>query len=97
MPIRITKYAHPTEDPKGQDIAWLCNDSWRLPNQLGALEDWLQENKCLPKGFYAADIGFAPREDAFGGGASLTPESMHIMASIGMELFFSEYPDGLND
>jgi len=64
MPIKIAKL-NKREDTKGKEIAWLCNDSWKLPEQLKELEKWLQENKDISKGDYYADIGFSPREDAF--------------------------------
>jgi hypothetical protein len=51
----------------------------------------------LPKGDYSADIGFAPRPDAAGGGAAITPEMMRSMVEVGMTLFFSEYPEMEHD
>lgn len=50
-------------------------------------------NLKIPTGHYVADIGFAIRKDACGGGAVLSVKSMAIMVKIGMELYFSEYPD----
>lgn len=91
MPIKITKYSS-QEDKKGQELDWLCDESFRLPDQLLELEKWLLKNKSLPKDIYAADIAFAPRDDAFGGGGKVSLESMEIMLSIGMTLYFSEYP-----
>ncbi|WP_409525167.1 hypothetical protein [Nitrincola sp. MINF-07-Sa-05] len=96
MPIKITEYAS-AEDKKGKALDWLCDASWRLPDQLEAFEKWLNENSTLPKGFYAADIAFSPREDAFGGGGVVSLISMNIMLSIGMELYLSEYPEGADE
>ena len=94
MPIEISKYSNPENNKNREKVAWLSDDSWELPEQLEILEKWLAENKSLPKGFYAADIGFAPREGALGGGGVVSLSSMSIMTSIGMSLYFSEYPEG---
>ncbi|HEY5916376.1 MAG TPA: hypothetical protein VIU13_03210 [Chryseolinea sp.] len=40
---------------------------------------------------YVADVGFAIRKDASGGGAVLNSESMKILGDIGMDIYFSEY------
>ncbi len=93
MPIRITNHTNAKEGEKGEELDWLCDDSWRLPDQLEAFEKWLVENKSIQKGSYSADIGFSPREDAFGGGGVVSLKSMEIMLSIGMELWLSEYPE----
>ncbi len=97
MPIAINKYSNPENNKNGVEVAWLCDDSWELPKQLEALEKWLVENQLLPKGCYAADIGFAPREGALGGGGVVSLGSMSIMTSIGMNLYFSEYPEGTGE
>jgi len=96
MPIKITEYAS-AEDKKGKELDWLCDESWRLPDQLEAFEKWLHKNATLPKGLYAADIAFSPRDDAFGGGGVVSLSSMSIMLSIGMELYLSEYPEGTDE
>jgi hypothetical protein len=89
MPISITRRG----GDKGERIAWLCDDDWRLPDQSEALECWLRENKSkLTPGEYVADIGFHMREDALGGGAAFSPEALRIMGELGMSLFISEYP-----
>ncbi|GAB1270353.1 hypothetical protein NBRC116493_36070 [Aurantivibrio infirmus] len=97
MPIKITKHAHLTQDKKGEELDWLCGESWRLPDQLEELEKWLIKNKNLPKGFYSADIAFSPREDASGGGGNVSLKSMETMLSIGMVLYLSEYPVGTDE
>ena len=93
MPIKITEH-ETQQDKKGKELDWLCDDLWRLPEQLKAFEQWLVQNKSLPKSIYSADIAFSPREDAFGGGGNVSLKSMSIMLSIGMELYLSEYPEG---
>lgn len=90
MPISI--YLVTSGDKDNESVAWLCDENWRLPDQVAALEDWLvQTGSKLAKGEYVADIGFSPRDDAGGGGASMSPEMMRSMADLGMSLFLSEY------
>ena len=87
MPINIY-----SEEPH-QKLAYLCEDNWRLPDQVDALEEWLRQNASgIVAGRYVADIGFTLREDASGGGAAISPEMMRTMAERGMSLFLSEYP-----
>jgi hypothetical protein len=40
MPINIYRNDSSKEESK---IAWLCDDSWSLSEQMYALEDWLKE------------------------------------------------------
>lgn len=94
MPIRIADHSQEGGDPRGREVAWLCDQSWRLPEQLSEFEAWLQKNGDLPKGRYSADIGFAPMPDAMGGGGGLSIDSIRILSKIGMEVWFSEYPLG---
>lgn len=94
MPTVI--YRH--ETPQNQRIAKLFPDTWELPKQLDDLEKWLlSEGVRLPKASYVADVGYAPRSGAFGGGGGLTLVAMEAMCSIGMELFLSEYPPDEED
>jgi len=87
MPIKIV------DSDSRNEIAWLAGDYWDLPNQLDILEKWLQENReSVSPGDLYADIGFDIRPEAAGGGGTLSPESMRIMADLGIELYFSEYP-----
>lgn len=77
-----------------ENLDWLCNDIWDLPNQIDALEKWLLvKGFSLPKGSYVADIGFDIRKDASGGGAVINSDSMKIMSDIGMNIYLSEYPN----
>lgn len=93
MPINLIDYTGAKEGGKGKAIDHLCDDVWEMPEQIAALEKWLKQNKVkLKKGSYAADIGFSPRKGALGGGAVLSVEAMEIMVSLGIELYFSEYP-----
>src|SRR6476469_7783008 len=90
MPIKIASDA----DGTSTEVAWLCDDDWRLPSQISALEAWLEhDGATLPKGTYTADIGFAPRSDAAGGGGAITREMMRGMIELGMTLYLSEYPE----
>jgi hypothetical protein len=87
MPIKI--YIEET----GEKLDWLCDDIWDLPNQIEALEAWLdKKGKNLNPNKYVADIGFDIRKDATGGGGVLKSNAMKIMATIGMDVYFSEYP-----
>ena len=88
MPINIY-----IQDDSWERVAWLCDDNWRLPDQVEALEMWLDENRTAMKsGRYIADIGFCVRKDASGGGAAISPDMMRTMADLGISLFLSEYP-----
>jgi len=74
-------------------VAWLCDDNWRLPDQVEALWEWLQQNRAsLSQGPYIADIGFSPRPDAAGGGSALSSEMLRALGEVGMDLHLSEYP-----
>ena len=93
MPIRIDRIA--PDGRENETVAWLCDGCWRLPEQGEALVAWLAEHGGeLPAGEYAADIGFAPRGDAGGGGAAFPPAALRRMADLGMALHLSEYPVG---
>jgi hypothetical protein len=87
MPIKI--YI----EESGEELDWLCNDIWDLPNQIDALEKWLDtKGGNLVPSEYVADIAFDIRKDATGGGGVLKSKSMKIMGMIGMDVYFSEYP-----
>lgn len=91
MPINIYK-------DNFERFDYLCEDIWDLPNQIDSLEKWLiTKGNLLPKGAYIADIGFDVRKDAAGGGAVLSAKSMKIMGNIGMDIYFSEYPDSIEE
>jgi len=84
MPTKIS-------DKDGNEIVWF--EGWELPEQIHALEAWLSENENkIEFGDYAADVGFSPRVEAAGGGASISLKSMKIMVKMGMVLYLSEYP-----
>jgi hypothetical protein len=93
MPIKISDHLNKDDNGKSTAVAWLLPDNWRLPDQMKAFENWLQENQNLAPGEYSADIGFSPREDAFGGGGKVSIKSMEIMLRLGLELYLSEYPE----
>ncbi|RJG15347.1 hypothetical protein D4A39_16655 [Alcanivorax profundi] len=93
MPIRIDEYQPGSEEAKRQNIAWLCDDDFELPNQLAELRKWVLSTAVdLEPGEYSVDIAFSPREGAAGGGESIPVEVLRVMAEKGMELYFSEYP-----
>jgi hypothetical protein len=88
MPINI--YA---DNDSRDDVAWLCDGSYSLPDQIHELESWLNENSTtLPPASYVADIGFTIRPEAFGGGAVISPQMMRVMAEHDIALYLSEYP-----
>jgi hypothetical protein len=67
-------------------------EDWDLPTQLDKLERWVLVNRSsLKSGPYVADIGFIVRDDAGGGGAVLSHETMKVMAEIKLSIYFSEY------
>ena len=93
MPIKISRDA----DGTSIEVAWLCDDDWRLPSQISAFEAWLVDDGAkLPRGTYTADIGFAPRPEAAGGGGAITLD-MRRMTELGMTLVLSEYPEMEHD
>lgn len=90
MPVAI--YRVTATGQKNDRIAWLCDGNWRLPDQAEALALWLAEHSAtLKSDEYVADIGITSREDASGGGAAFSPETLRTMAELGMSLSISEY------
>lgn len=81
-------------ESENEIIARLAQDDWELPSQIKILEQWLMENEeLIVPSSYIADIGFTMRKNACGGGAILSVQAMSIMATLGFQLYFSEYPD----
>jgi hypothetical protein len=90
MPLYITRVT--PDGQKNERIALLCGDNWRLPDQAEALAAWLAEHGAtLKPDEYVADIGITSREDASGGGAAFSRETLRTMGDLGMSLFISEY------
>ncbi len=88
MPINIYR-----NDDSDEQIACLANNEWELPAQLWELEKWLNQSRdTLTPGNIIADIGFSVREEAAGGGAVLSAESMKHFSDVGIDIYFSEYP-----
>jgi hypothetical protein len=88
MPIRFYDTATPT-----REVAWLCDGEWDLAPQLAALESWLLDHAAeLPPSDYVADVGFAARRNARGGGAALGSRMAGLMSSARVSVFLSEYP-----
>lgn len=93
MPIKIFK-----DIDRNLEVAWLCDDDWELPRQIGVLSEWLRANNAtLTDGPYTADVGFSIRPEAFGGGAVLDPDFLGLMSHVRMSLFLSEYPNDWNE
>lgn len=88
MPTKIAKCIDPQNN---EEIAWLCDEVWSLPEQLAAFEQWLVINADLTPGSYFADIGFSVRENATGGGGALNNQMLSILVKLGMEVYLSEY------
>lgn len=87
MPIHIY-----FEDKERSEIAWLCDGEWKLPDQMKALLAWAEKQKgALKEGKKSADLGFAIRNDAAGGGAVLTAENMKMLSDLDIDLYLSEY------
>lgn len=92
MPIKI--YRQKTTE----EIAWICDGVWDLPNQITELGKWLEsEAKLLQKDEYVIDIGYDIQSDATGGGAVIDSKLMKMMADKGFDLYLSEYPNQLKD
>ncbi|GET21534.1 hypothetical protein [Prolixibacter denitrificans] len=92
MPIKI--YRQKTNE----EIAWICNGVWDLPNQIIELGKWLEsETKLLQKDEYVIDIGFDIQPNSTGGGAVIDSKLMKMMADKGFDLYLSEYPNQLKD
>ena len=90
MPVSI--YRVTPQGEKNHRIAWLCDGEWTLTPQSEALAAWLRaEGSGLEPARYVADIGFSWRRDACAGGPAFSPETLRIMADLGMSLFISEY------
>src|SRR5688500_7264305 len=90
MPVNI--YRSTLDEQEKEQIAWLCDDEWKLTPQIDALSQWLEQaGAALPPATYVADVGFCWRRDAASGGAILEPAAMRRMADLGMSLFLSKY------
>jgi hypothetical protein len=88
MPVRIYRFADIRDK-----VAYICRDSWDLDEQLWKLHEWVKRNKGKLKGdHFVADIGYAMRKDATGGGHALTKKEMLDYVEFGMDIYFSQYP-----
>jgi len=96
MPIRIINYINVKNGEYWEPIGYLCENDWEMSSQIEAFAKWLIQNrKILPKGYYAADLGFSSKKGALGGGCVITKEAMEAMLGIGLELYLTEYPPHL--
>ncbi len=90
MPIKIY------EEESYREIEFLCVNKWDLPSQFEELKNWLKSNEAtLKKGKYVADIGFDINQNATGGGGVLEADTMNKLSSLGISLYFSEYPNSI--
>jgi hypothetical protein len=90
MPITVKDYS---SNRAGDEVAFLCDDEWRLTEQIKQLEFWLESHADhLSAGEYVVDVGFSPRDGAAGGGTTLKVGSLKLMVAKGMSLELSEYP-----
>ncbi len=87
MPINIYRL-----DAKRTNLAWLCDDEWRLPEQIAELERWISRKRKKEDVDCIADIGFQSRKDAMGGGSALSAVALKKLGESNITLFLSEYP-----
>jgi hypothetical protein len=69
------------------------SEAWTLRSQVEALEGWLRGHRgeLDPSCQWVADIGFAHRADATGGGPPLTRDLMQMCLEANLEIYLSEY------
>ena len=69
------------------------NDSWDLRTQVEALEEWMDKNaeSLAISSKWVADIGFAVRLDATGGGPPISLKLMQSCVARNLEIYLSEY------
>ena len=89
MPCKISK----VEGGKRFEFALIDNDSWDLRNSLEEFESWIRENdgKLNDKTPWIADIGFSTRQDASGGGPTISVELMRICVRNNVTIHLSEF------
>ena len=87
MPINIYRL-----DDNRTNVAILCPNEWRLPEQVGELERWIMKKRKKENIAVIADIGFQSRKDAAGGGSSLSAHILKRLGEFNIDLHLSEYP-----
>ncbi|EMJ88682.1 hypothetical protein [Leptospira meyeri] len=95
MPIWIRK----THNEKTENYVNLIENDWNLTAQFEALEEWLKtvDEKLDQKVEWIADLGFAPRTNALGGGPVISLDLMKLCIKNNLEIFISEYPDSTKE
>jgi len=75
----------------------LADGDWNLRTQFEVFESWLKCDAGNLKSdeMWIADIGFAPREGALGGGPIISLEMMKICLDKQITIYLSEY-EGVN-
>lgn len=89
MPIIIRRIV----DDRFKNHTEIAGDSWDLRTQIEALEEWLSANpnELDPSSPWVADVGFAVRLDATGGGPPITRKLMEMCVGSNLEIYLSEY------
>ena len=76
-----------------EQVTLLASDTWELPAQIDALEQWLESEAASSAGkSLVADICYAPREGALGGGCHISTSMMKKLIALNIQLCLSEYP-----
>lgn len=72
----------------------IASGEWRIREQVEALEAWfdVESNALDTQHQWIADIGFAGRSDARGGGPPITKNLMQKCLAYNLEIYLSEYP-----
>lgn len=91
MPIVI----RPRDQSKANYLE-LCPSSWDLRILIESLQVWLDSQPThfaeSVTGSWIADVGFAPRSEATGGGPILSLQLMKQCLCYNLEIYLSEYP-----
>ncbi|TGM19419.1 hypothetical protein [Leptospira meyeri] len=88
-----------THNEKTENYVNLIENDWNLTAQFEALEEWLKivDGKLDQKAKWIADLGFAPRRNALGGGPVISLDLMQLCIKNNLEIFISEYPDSTKE
>jgi hypothetical protein len=99
MPIKIYHLESASQSLQNDDeIAWLCDEIWELPDQLDALEKWIEEfHGKIGIERKVADIGFEVRSNATGGGSVLSARTMRLASKMNLDIYFSEYGHNVSE
>ncbi len=89
MPVVIRRIV----EDRYENYADVAADSWDLRTQIEALEEWLSANpgELEPSNQWVADVGFAVRLNANGGGPPITRKLMEMCVASNLDIYLSEY------